>query len=82
MPFQLLHLKHDVFMNKEFRKYLSYAVGELVLVVVGILVALQIVLIAIAGVGPCDSSINQRVGTLFPAISALGWSVLGPKIAI
>ena len=38
----LRRLKHGVFMNNEFRKYLGYAVGELLLVIVGILVALQI----------------------------------------
>ncbi len=34
--------KHGHFMNKKFRKYLLYAVGEMGLVIVGILIALQI----------------------------------------
>jgi hypothetical protein len=38
----LRRLKHDVFMNDSKRKYLAYAIGELILVVVGILIALQI----------------------------------------
>ena len=38
----LRHLKHGVFMNREFRKYLLYAFGEMLLVIVGILIALQI----------------------------------------
>lgn len=42
MLFLLRRLKHDVFMSDQFRKYLGYAIGELLLVVVGILVALQI----------------------------------------
>jgi len=38
----LRRMKHDVFMNREFHKYLGYAIGELLLVIVGILIALQI----------------------------------------
>jgi len=38
----LRRLKHGLFMNKEFRTYLAYAFGELLLVVIGILLALQI----------------------------------------
>lgn len=38
----LRRLKHVRFMSNEFRKYLSYAVGEMLLVVLGILIALQI----------------------------------------
>ena len=38
----LRRMKHDVFMKREFHKYLGYAVGELLLVIVGILIALQI----------------------------------------
>lgn len=38
----LRRLKHVQFMSNEFRKYLLYAVGEMVLVVIGILIALQI----------------------------------------
>jgi hypothetical protein len=38
----LRRLKHNSFMNTSFRKYAAYAVGELLLVVVGILIALQI----------------------------------------
>jgi hypothetical protein len=38
----LRRLKHGVFVNREFRKYLLYAFGEMVLVIVGILIALQI----------------------------------------
>jgi len=34
--------KRDSFMNHEFRKYLWYAVGEIVLVIAGIIIALQI----------------------------------------
>ena len=35
-------IKRDSFMNREFRKYLWYAVGEILLVVGGIIIALQI----------------------------------------
>ncbi|MBT8113968.1 MAG: hypothetical protein KJP04_01215 [Arenicella sp.] len=35
-------LKHSYFANDQFRKYLGYALGEMVLVIVGILIALQI----------------------------------------
>jgi hypothetical protein len=38
----LRHLKHELFMKDSFRKYAAYAFGELLLVVIGILVALQI----------------------------------------
>ena len=38
----LRRLKHGVYMNREFRKYLLYAFGEMMLVIVGILIALQI----------------------------------------
>lgn len=38
----LRRLKHNQFMNNEFRKYVSYAFGEMLLVVIGILIALQI----------------------------------------
>lgn len=38
----LRRMKHDVFMNREFNRYLGYAIGELLLVIVGILIALQI----------------------------------------
>lgn len=35
-------IKQEFFMNREFRKYVWYAVGEIALVVVGIIIALQI----------------------------------------
>lgn len=35
-------IKRKFFMSREFRKYLGYAVGEILLVIVGILIALQI----------------------------------------
>ena len=38
----LRRLKHGVFMNRDFRKYLLYAIGEMSLVIIGILIALQI----------------------------------------
>ena len=38
----LRKLKQGHFMNQKFRKYLLYAVGEMVLVIIGILIALQI----------------------------------------
>lgn len=38
----LRRLKHAHFMNERFRRYLLYALGELLLVIVGILIALQI----------------------------------------
>jgi hypothetical protein len=38
----LRSLKQLKFMNREFRKYLGYAIGEMALVVIGILIALQI----------------------------------------
>lgn len=38
----LRKLKHNLFANEEFRKYLLYALGEMVLVIIGILIALQI----------------------------------------
>jgi hypothetical protein len=38
----LRRLKHDLFMNDKLSRYFGYAIGELILVVVGILVALQI----------------------------------------
>jgi hypothetical protein len=38
----LRRLKYDLFMNQSFRRYAAYAFGELLLVVVGILIALQI----------------------------------------
>lgn len=38
----LRRFKHELFMKAEFRKYLAYGFGELMLVVIGILVALQI----------------------------------------
>ena len=38
----LRRLKHLHFMSEEFRKYLAYAIGEMVLVIIGILIALQI----------------------------------------
>jgi hypothetical protein len=42
MLFRLRRSKHDAFMNERVRKYLGYAFGEVLLVVVGILLALQI----------------------------------------
>ncbi len=42
MLLHLRRLKHEEFMSDRFRKYIGYAVGELLLVVVGILIALQI----------------------------------------
>jgi len=42
MLFRLRRSKHDAFMNEKVRKYLGYAFGEVLLVVVGILLALQI----------------------------------------
>lgn len=42
MLFRLRRSKHDLFMNEKVRKYLGYAFGEVLLVVVGILLALQI----------------------------------------
>lgn len=38
----LRRLKHDLYMKDSFRKYAAYAFGELLLVVLGILIALQI----------------------------------------
>lgn len=38
----LRKLKRNFFQNSEFRKYLGYALGEMALVVIGILIALQI----------------------------------------
>ena len=38
----LRKLKHNLFTSGEFRKYLLYALGEMVLVIIGILIALQI----------------------------------------
>ena len=38
----LRKLKHDEFMKKKTRKYLLYAVGEIILIIIGILIALQI----------------------------------------
>ena len=38
----LRRLKHQLFMKTEFRKYMAYAFGELLLVIIGILIALQI----------------------------------------
>lgn len=38
----LRRLKRSFFMNREFRKYLGYAVGEILLVIAGILIALRI----------------------------------------
>lgn len=38
----LRKLKHDKFMKKKTRKYLLYGVGEIVLIIIGILIALQI----------------------------------------
>jgi len=35
-------LKHTVFLNRDSRRYIGYAVGEILLVIVGILIALQI----------------------------------------
>lgn len=42
MLFLLRRLKHNEFMSDQFRKYVGYAIGELLLVIVGILIALQI----------------------------------------
>lgn len=42
MWFQLRRLKYMSFMNGNLRKYLSYATGEVVLIILGILIALQI----------------------------------------
>ena len=42
MPLILRNLKQSQFNNAEFRKFLLYAVGEMALVVIGILIALQI----------------------------------------
>jgi len=42
MLFRLRRTKRDVFMNEGVRKYLAYAIGEVLLVVVGILIALQV----------------------------------------
>ena len=42
MLFWLRRSKHDAFMNEKVRQYLGYAFGEMLLVVVGILLALQI----------------------------------------
>jgi hypothetical protein len=42
MLFRLRRSKLDAFMNENVRKYLGYAFGEVLLVVVGILIALQI----------------------------------------
>ena len=39
---RLRWLKHTVFLNRETRRYIGYAVGEILLVIVGILIALQI----------------------------------------
>jgi hypothetical protein len=39
---RLRWLKHTVFLNRETRRYVGYAVGEILLVIVGILIALQI----------------------------------------
>ena len=38
----LRQIKRSLFMNREFRRYLGYAVGEIILVIVGILIALRI----------------------------------------
>lgn len=38
----LRKLKHDHFMKKKMRKYLLYGVGEVLLIIIGILIALQI----------------------------------------
>jgi hypothetical protein len=35
-------MKRDIFNRQEFRKYALYGAGELVLIVIGILIALQI----------------------------------------
>ena len=35
-------IRHQLFTNNKFSKYLLYAIGEIVLVVIGILIALQI----------------------------------------
>ncbi len=42
MLFRLRRSKHDLFMTENVRKYVAYAFGEVLLVVVGILLALQI----------------------------------------
>jgi hypothetical protein len=42
MPLILRNLKKSQFNNAEFRKYLLYALGEMTLVIIGILIALQI----------------------------------------
>jgi hypothetical protein len=42
MPFVLRFLKRGYFVKGQFRKYTIYAIGEMALVIVGILVALQI----------------------------------------
>jgi len=42
MMLLLRRLKHDLRMNNSFRKYMAYAFGELLLVVLGILIAMQI----------------------------------------
>ena len=38
----LRKIKHTLFHNGQFRRYLLYALGEMILVVIGILIALQI----------------------------------------
>jgi hypothetical protein len=38
----LRRLKRNFYMNRQFRKYLGYAVGEILLVIVGILIALRL----------------------------------------
>ena len=38
----LRKIKHTLFNNGQFRRYLLYALGEMILVVIGILIALQI----------------------------------------
>ncbi|NIO43133.1 MAG: hypothetical protein GTO41_25040, partial [Burkholderiales bacterium] len=35
-------LKRGLFMKREFRKYFGYAIGEILLVIAGIIIALQI----------------------------------------
>lgn len=42
MQLLLRRLKHDLYMKDSFRKYAAYALGELLMVVLGILIALQI----------------------------------------
>ncbi len=42
MLLMLRKMKRGYFANKQFRNYLLYALGEMVLVVIGILIALQI----------------------------------------